>query len=63
MEKKAMLKPCPFCGEKRLDEAFLSVLWAGGPSPYRIHCCCGAEGPWDKKMNGAIAAWNRRVKP
>ena len=56
--KKLLPKPCPFCGEYRYDEAFLGLL--KGESTYRIHCHCGAEGPWADDEPEAICEWNHR---
>ena len=58
---KTLPKPCPFCGEDVYEEGFVSLLITHNvPSPYRIHCCCGAEGPWARTEGLAIAGWNKR---
>lgn len=65
MSKK--LKPCPFCGSKRIkveqleydeDDAWYGFDVAG----YYCMCPCGASGATNKNKLAAIALWNTRVE-
>ncbi len=52
MEK---IKPCPFCGSKKVDVC--------RTTPYWIRCGrCGADAESDPTRKGAIKNWNRRRK-
>jgi Lar family restriction alleviation protein len=59
---KPKLKPCPFCGENEYEESSLGlwIMYPKYPSPYRIHCRCGVDGPCAATEAGAIRLWNRR---
>jgi Lar family restriction alleviation protein len=53
--KTPNIKPCPFCGEKK-------VMSHGGVYWWFISCeakRCGADGPPRRTEKGAINAWNR----
>lgn len=55
------LKPCPFCGSKKIRESvdgtldFNNCLW---------YCeDCGADGPNNNSIDESLNAWNRRASP
>jgi len=57
------LKPCPFCGSKKLKK--LSNLMPSGCSVFWVGCetvNCAGSGPQDSSMKDAVEAWNKRDK-
>ena len=60
------LKPCPFCGSKKLSMRKVCA----GKLYYRIDCIdtktswgnAHVEGPLAETEAGAIVAWNKRVE-
>lgn len=57
-KKLPALKPCPFCGAKRVY-----IASKGGGFFWAVECsngACWVVGPWRKTERGAINAWNRR---
>jgi len=61
MEKKAKLKPCPFCGvEPYLDDRHGEWFKVACDNPV---CHVSIWTAWHEDKKQAIAAWNRRVKP
>jgi Lar family restriction alleviation protein len=68
VEKKAKLKPCPFCGGKSYlyEEKVRTRGMAANPLTwYQAYCDeagCPIESKtaWFDTREGAIAAWNRR---
>lgn len=56
---KAITPPCPFCAsdDTRVATSFLPIV-SLLPNAYRCVClACYCQGPRDKTMEGAIAAW------
>lgn len=54
--------PCPFCGSRHTFA--IQMDWSTRErKPYKIFCdsCCACSGPHDT-MEGAIAAWNERIR-
>lgn len=58
------LKPCPFCGKKRLKSNFLGSFGPVDEDPvfslWVIECKCGGQLITEGK-NNAIKAWNKRM--
>ena len=59
MKVNLLPKSCPFCGECEYEESCLSLLEEEN-GMFRIHCHCGAEGPWADNEIEAICEWNHR---
>lgn len=65
----AELKPCPFCGNKRVSVAVDSAAYSLGVTEdanFQIICSvtdfgCGASSGWHDTKGRAIEAWNRRA--
>lgn len=49
------LKPCPFCGSKRIKAHDVGEGW------WCICQDCKAQGPFKMLENTAVDAWNRRA--
>jgi hypothetical protein len=62
-KKPEELKPCPFgCGlEMKYGGVPQRGLWP--EDRFRLHCKCGAVGPWAATPEEAAIAWNRRASP
>lgn len=50
-----ILKPCPFCGSEELD-----ITMNDNDMFYVVCLGCGSCGRDEKKVEKAIASWNRR---
>jgi len=60
MEKKARLKPCPFCGSRSVETFGLHDIFPA--TPFNVFCKkCRAMGPFYQTIEEAIEAWNRRT--
>jgi Lar family restriction alleviation protein len=58
MKKNQQLKPCPFCGNKKMTEE--DVLFYEHIE-YAVICNkCDAAGPFGKTEKQAISIWNKR---
>lgn len=58
MNKKQKLKPCPFCGSKKIHfESFIIPLF----STFAICKKCCARASFEKTKDDARIAWNKRV--
>ncbi|GKX40049.1 Lar family restriction alleviation protein [Pectobacterium versatile] len=59
---KAILKPCPFCGEihdAEVDEVSFATTASGG---FAVYCDrCETTGPIRTMMESAVSAWNERA--
>lgn len=63
-EKQTGLKPCPFCGGKKIRIYAYDPFdgYQGNLTVHRVHCTmCGVQVQRDKVMD-AIEAWNRRAE-
>lgn len=57
------LKPCPFCGPVRDQEA-PPFTWLGEFGEFRTSCAqCGADGPTAGTEEDAGEYWNDRKEP
>ena len=52
------LKPCPFCGQRKLTQFTVSKDWGRS----FVQCWnCNSAGPFSCSANGARMQWNRRA--
>jgi Lar family restriction alleviation protein len=65
----AELKPCPFCGNKRVSVVVDNAAYSLGlteDANFQITCSvtnfgCGASSGWHDTKDKAIEAWKRRI--
>ena len=61
MELVTDVKPCPFCGEERVN--IKTSTYPNRDNEYTIVCwSCAAEGGWAKTTTGARRNWNMRTE-
>lgn len=53
------LKPCPFCGNRKL--ALIITQLGDGPIAHQYQCFCGATGPSTHTKAQCDRQWNHRA--